>query len=244
MHVERLVRRNRPRRRCPDHDVAFLRHRHAKCRAQFIVLGKRKTHVNRQIGFVLVFHFRLGQRRFAVKTPVHRFQTAIDVAFVQNFAQRTDFVRFVGKIHGFVRIVPLAQYAQTHKVHFLRLDLLSSVSAGFFLHLTRGQTTPVDGLDFVLNRHAVTIPARYIRCIKARHRARFDDDVLENFVHRVTDVNVTVRIRRAVVQNEFRTVLLGSDLTNFVIAFLLMPLRDPLRFAFGQITTHRKRRVQ
>ena len=90
---------------------------------------------------------------------------------------------------------------------------------GIFPAPPRGQTTPVDGLDFVLNRHAVTVPARYIRCIKARHRARFDDDVLENFVHRVTDVNVTVRIRRAVVQNEFRTVLLGSDLTNFVIAF-------------------------
>ena len=102
----------------------------------------------------------------------------------------------------------------------------------------------MDRLDFVLNRHTVAVPARYVRRIKARHRARFNDDILQNLIDRVTNVNVTVGIRRAVVQNKFRTVLLSRHLADFLVAFLFLPLSNPLRFAFGQITTHRKWRVQ
>ena len=101
------------------------------------MLSKGKTHVYRQVHFILILNLSLGQCGFTIETPVHRFQTTIHIAFVQNFAECANFIRLIGKIHGFVRIVPFAQNAQTHEIHFLRFDLLGGIGTGFFLHFAR-----------------------------------------------------------------------------------------------------------
>ena len=242
MHVQSLIGGNRPRRGGPNNHIAFLCHGHAKGFGQFIVLGKAKTHVNRGVGFIGVFHFGFSQCRFTIKTPVHGLQTAIDIAFFEDFTERANFVGFIGKVHGLVRIVPFAQNAQAHEVNFLAFDLLACIGAGFFLHFARGQTTPVNRLDFIFNRHTVTIPPRHIRRVKSRHGFGLDNNVFEDFIDCVTDVNVAVGIRRTIVQNEFRTT--RDRRADGFVAFLRLPSRNPLRFAFGQITPHREWRIQ
>src|SRR3546814_1590010 len=59
------------------------------------LVGERKSHIHGGVDAVGVFDFGLGQGRAAVETPIHRLQAAEYVAFLQNAAQRPDFIRFI-----------------------------------------------------------------------------------------------------------------------------------------------------
>ena len=94
MHVERLVRRNRPRRRCPDHDVAFCATGtpNAALSLSCSANGKPRQSPNR-----FCLGIPLPPRPAPILQSKHQFtgfKPRSNVAFVQNFAQRTDFVRF------------------------------------------------------------------------------------------------------------------------------------------------------
>ena len=56
--------------------------------------------------------------------------------------------------------------------------------------------------DLELDRQPVAIPARHVGRAKAGHRFRFHDEILEDLVQRRAHVDVAVRERRAVVQDE------------------------------------------
>ena len=138
-------------------------------------------------------------------------------------------------------MVPISQHAQALKVLFLPLDLLGSISPAQALGLFDRQVFAVQLFDFALDRHAVAVPARHVRGVKTRQHFALDDDVLENLIDRVPEVNITVRIRRAIVQDEFRSPL-RSGADCFVHLFLL-PLAHPVRLALGKIAAHRERRI-
>jgi len=57
-------------------------------------------------------------------------------------------------------------------------------------------------LDLVLDRQAVTVPARRVARVEAGELARLDDHVFQDLVGRVTHVQGAVRVGRAVVQDE------------------------------------------
>ena len=192
------------------------------------MLGKRKADVNFRVALVLIFDFRLGQCRTAIKTPVDRLQAAIDVTFFNQLSECADFVGLVAVIHRQVRVVPLAQHAQTDEVLFLALHLLGRIRARLALHFGHRQMLAELLFNLNLDRHAVAIPARHVMRVKAGHVAALDNDVFQNLVHRMADVDIAVRIRRAVMQGEHRATLCG--LANALVNFLLLPLRDPLRF--------------
>ena len=67
----------------------------------------------------------------------------------------------------------------------------------------------------------MTIPARNIRRIEARQSFTFDDDVFENLVDGMTDMNISVGVGRAVMQNEFGASFAGG--TYFLIQILFLP---------------------
>ena len=81
-------------------------------------------------------------------------------------------------------------------------DLLLGVGPRKRLHL--GRRHPFAVLLFNLNfdRHAVAVPAWHISGIKTRHQPGFDNDVLQNFVNRMTNVNIPIRIGWTIVQHE------------------------------------------
>ena len=91
------------------------------------------------------------------------------------------------------------------------------------------------------NRHAVAIPARHIDRIEARHLLRFDNNVFQHLVDRMTDMNGRVGVGRAIVQNKFRLALARG--TNFFVKFFILPLLDPSRLTFGELAAHGERRV-
>src|SRR5450830_1305308 len=244
VYVQRLVRRDGPRGGGPDDDEAVLRRQRwqAEGSRQFFRFGEFEADVDRRIAFFRVFHFRLGQGRLAVKAPVDRFQTTVDIAFFQQLAQRTQLVRFITMRHGQVRIVPFAQHAQTDKVFLLALNLHIGVGTGFFQHFGRRQVLAVQFFDLDLDRHAVAIPARYIRRIETGQRARLDDHVFQDLVDGMAQVDVTVGIRWAVVQDEFWTA--SGSLAHALINFLVLPLLYPHWLALGHVAAHRKRRFR
>ncbi|MNI61955.1 hypothetical protein D3C73_1172480 [compost metagenome] len=89
-------------------------------------------------------------------------------------------------------------------------------------------------LDF--DRHAVTVPARHVMRVIAGHVAALDDDVLQDLVDRVADVNVAVRIGRAVVQHE--TGPAAASRTDRLIDVVFLPLRNPGGLALGKVAPH------
>ena len=241
MDVQCLVRRDGPRRGGPDDDEAVFGR---QCRqieglGQLVAFGELEADIDGRVAFVFVFDFSFRQRRLAIKTPVDRFQAAVDIAFFQQLAQRAQFVGFIAVRHGQVRVVPLAQHAQADEILLLALDLHVGVGAGLFQHLGRRQVLAVQFFDLDLDRHAVAIPARYIRRVEAGQRARFDDHVLEDLVDGVAQVDVAIRVRRTVMQDEFRTA--GGCLAHALVNFLVLPLLYPLRFALGHVAAHRER---
>ena len=99
--------------------------------------------------------------------------------------------------------------------------------------------------DFPLNRQAVTIPTWDIAGVFAHHLLTAHDHILEDFVQRMTNMQMSIRIRRAIMQGKGRTARrLGAQL---IVNANLGPLFEPLRLALGQAGTHweiRFRQVQ
>ena len=119
--------------------------------------------------------------------------------------------------------------------------MLGRVSACLGQYVGGWQVLAIEFFDLDFDRHAVTIPTRHKRRIEASQRLRFDDDVFQDLVDRVTQVNIAVRIRWAVMQDELRTAF--SRLADFFVNLFILPLLDPLRLALGEIAAHRERRI-
>ena len=138
-------------------------------------------------------------------------------------------------------MLPVTQHPQADEVGLLPLDLFGGVGAAEFAHPVAFQPAAIFQFDLVLDGKAVAIPARCIRCVEAGQGLSFDDDVLEDLVDRVADVYVVVRVRRAVVQNEFRPAL--GYFADFFVTLLFLPRLDPARLAPGEIAAHGEGRV-
>ncbi len=239
MHVQRLVGRNGPGRGGPDHDAGGLGQiRQTERSSQLVGILDREGDVD-GIGFlVLIFDFRLGQRRTAVEAPVHRLQALEDEATFDQLGQGADFPGFVGEVHGLVRVVPVAQDAETDEVGFLPFDLFGRVGTAALAGQIGRLVLAEGGLDLVLDRQTVAIPARHIRRVEAGQGARADDHVFDHLVHRVTNVNIAVGIRRAIVQDELRATF--ADLPQLPVQVNAVPALQNLRLALWQTGLHRK----
>ncbi|MNE62898.1 hypothetical protein D3C80_1582110 [compost metagenome] len=98
------------------------------------------------------------------------------------------------------------------------------------------------GLDLVLDRQAMAVPARNVGSIEARQGLGADDDVLEDLVDRVTDVNAAVGVGRAIVQDELRAPF--ADLPQLAVQVDAVPALQQFRFALGQTGLHRECRLR
>ena len=243
MHAHRLIGGQRPRRGGPDHRIyaGIARQRHAERLFQRVPVLDLEAHVDRGRSLVLIFHFCLGQCRLAIQAPVHRLASLVQIAALVDAAERAHDVGLGLEVHRQVRMIPVAQHAEADEVLLLPLDLLLGIGAAQLAELRRRNRLAVFFLHLQLDRQAVAIPARHIGRVETRQRLALDDDVLENFVHRMADMDVAVRIRRAVVQDEFRLTLPGR--ADFLVALLRLPARHHLRLALGEVAAHRERGV-
>src|SRR5471032_726289 len=237
MDVQGLVGREGPRRGGPDDDRRRLAQRwQAESGSEFRVVNHSEGDVDGRRFLVGVFDFRFSQGRTTIEAPVDRFQALEDEAALDHFSQRTDFPGFVGEVHGQVRVVPIAQHTQADELGFLAFNLLGGVGTAQLTGTVRSQVLAVGHFNLVLDRQAVAVPARDIRRVETRKGFRANDHVLENLVQRMTDVNSAVGIRRAVVQDELRTIL--ANLAQLLVQANAVPALQNLRLALGQAGLH------
>ena len=158
-----------------------------------------------------------------------------------DFTQGADDARFRLRLHGQVRMRPVAEDAKADEIGFLQLDLARRIGAAGgaeFGGADFGARFADLLLDLLLNRQAVAVPAGHIGAVKAEQMAGFGDDIFQDFVKRMADVNGTVGIGRAVVQDEFRRISEGGAL--FAVNIGLFPEGQHLRLTLRQIAAHRK----
>ncbi len=145
-------------------------------------------------------------------------------------------------IHRQIRILPITQHTQALKVFALSGDLfLGEGSTGVTKFFGGYRITRLaDGLlDLVLNRQAVAVPAWDIDSIVAVETARFDNNILEDFVHGMADMNIAIRIGGAIMQ-DVALAPAAAGPQSLVNAFIA-PARQTHRLAFGKPCAHRKR---
>ncbi|SLM48254.1 protein of unknown function [Nitrospira japonica] len=190
---------------------------------------------------IVILHFRLGQRGLILRTPQHRLETLVDAPTLHELAELPHDRRFVARIHGQIRVLPIAERAQTLKLFALDVAELLGIFPA-----EPADRRGIEGLllfaeilqHLMLDRQTMAIPTRHIRHVKARHGFRLDDDVLENLVQGVADMNSAVGIRRTVVEDVAGPPLPGL-LDLFVQAFLFPPSQQ-FGFPLRQVRLHGK----
>ncbi len=140
------------------------------------------------------------------------------MAVLNDFAQRPNNIGLKLVIHRQVRVFPVAQHTETHEILFLPVHLTACILPAF---LTKCFDVDLDAgladllFNLVLNRQPVAIPAGHIRSIIATQSTGLDDDILQYFIDRMTDMNIAICVGRAIVQNEFLSAV--TLLTNFFV---------------------------
>ena len=198
MHGDRQVRGDRPGRRRPDQK-----------RGRDVLVGDpevgRERDVDRRILPLLVLELRLGERGAVGEAPAHRLEGLVDEVLLVDAAEGAGDLGLVREGHRRVWTVPEPADAQALELLALDADVLLGVGAAGATDLDRAHVLLLGAellVDLLLDRKAVAIPAGDVRRVEAHHRPAADDDVLEDLVQSVADVDVPVRVRRPVVEDE------------------------------------------
>ena len=191
----------------------------------------------------MVFDLSFGQRGLFNRRPHHGLGPLIQRAVHQEFHEFLGNHAFCVEIHRQVRFGPIAGDAQTLEFITLNVDPTFCEFPAFGAEIIDWDFVFVFALlavlffDLPFNRKPVTIPARDVSAVKAHHLMAAHDHVLDRFVQRVTDMQVAVRIGRAIMQAEHLAARLR---TKPVINPDLFPMGQPFRFTLGQASAHRE----
>lgn len=208
---------------------------------QCILIDCLESNVDGRRSFVVIFNFRFRQRRTVVNVLVNWFRVFVQVIVVDDFVQRADDVGFSFEVYGQVRVRLVVQYVQTDKVFALIVNLGRRVFAVFGAEFGGGEffiRFIVFLFDFQFDRQIVVVLVRYIRRVIIGKFFGFYDNVFQNFVNRVINMNVVIRIRRVIMQNEGFFVFFSR--TDDVVQIIISLTRQYFGFAFGEIVTYRE----
>ena len=226
-----LVRRDRPRRCGPDHDM-------------MICALHRKLHPHHRHLAVVVFHFGFGERRAFHRAPHDRLGAADEAAFHRHVEEFGDDHRLALEGHGEVGVVPFALDAEAAEFLALHFHPMLGIGAAGGAELVgrHGILRAVLGAELLLHlpfdRQAVAVPARQVGGVEALHLVRADDDVLDDLVERRAEVDVAVGVGRAVMEDEGLAALGG--LAELRVEAHRVPALDPFGLGLGQAGAHRE----
>ena len=243
MERDGQVRRDGPRRRGPDQDAGAAAGQRRRQRAErgAALGGQRKLDVDRRRPVRLVLHLGLGQRGPAPDAPVHRFLAAVDQILLDEAAEGAHDGRLVGVPHRQVRRAPVAEDAEPPEAGALHFDVALGVPPALAAHLADAHLA-LARAEFAVHAQfdgqAVAVPARHVRRVVAGHRARPDDEVLQNLVERGADVDVAVGVGRAVVQHV--ALRPAPPLADPAVQVHLLPAGDRVGLGGGQAGLHPK----
>ena len=144
---------------------------------------------------VFVFRFGVCKGGFVGRIPEDGLETTVDIALLAEAKEGLDDFGFEGGGHREVWVVPVTADAEALELCLLRGHPAGSVFAAACAEGIGGPldlflTELFDDGDF--DRQAVVIPAGDVRRFVTGHRLVFDDDVLEGFIERVSEVDVAI----------------------------------------------------
>ena len=171
--------------------------------------------------------------------PVNGLEALVDVAVFIHLAEHTHLVCLEALVHGLVRVLPVADNAQTLEALHLDADILLGVGLAGGAEVGNAHCLVIELLlldDGAFDRHAVVIPAGDVGRVVAAHCVRAGDEVLDGLVKGVTHMDVAVGERRAVMQVEQR--LAFVFLEHFVVNIELLPVLEHIRLTLGKAGSH------
>ena len=192
---------------------------------------------------VLVFDFCFGQCRLTVGAPVNGLLALVDVALVCHFAEDFQLLRFQMRVEGDIAVSEITDNAHTDEVFLLDFDPFLRVSQALLAEFQRSHVRTIFTGVFeygVFDRQTMGIPARYIDGFIASHVVVSDDDIFQGFIQRMADVDLAIRIRRAIVQYEGRCAFFLSLFDSLFIQMILLPEFYEARFLFRKVAAHRE----
>ena len=142
----------------------------------------------------------------AALAPVDRLATLVDHAAFVHRGEDLDVASLVAVLERQVGIAPIAAHSQPLELLALYVDELEGPIATELAKLRlrdlRHLVRPELLLDLMLDGLAVAVPAWNVGCVEAAHRLVLHDEVFEYLVVRRTHVDMTVGVRRAVVEQK------------------------------------------
>ena len=225
---------DRPGRRRPDHDRGAAQRARAG--------GDRELHPHRVGRVVVVLDLRLGERRLLHHRPHDRLRAAIELARHGELHELGGDRRLRGVAHRRIRVLEIAVDADALELGRLHAHPVAREVAAFAAELVDRHRVLVPALgavfllDLPLDRQAVAVPARHVIGVVAEHLVRADDHVLQDLVQPRADMDVGVRVGRAVVQDVFLAALRLFPLAAVEVE--LFPARQDLRLLLRQPGAH------
>ncbi len=192
----------------------------------------------------MILDLGLGQRGLLDHRPQDRLRPLVEPAIDQELADLAHDLRLGAVSHRRVRVVPVADYAEALKLLLLLLDPVGGEVAAFLAELRDRHAVlglvlgAVFLLDDPFDRQAVAVPARHVGRVLAEHLLRTVDHILQDLVQRMAEMDLTIGIRRSVMQDELLSTLGG--LAQPLVKPHLLPALDQLRFERWQAAAHRK----
>ncbi len=206
-------------------------------------LGDAELDPDGEAVLVVVLDLGLGERCLFDGRPHDGFRALVERAVHQEFHEFLGDHAFGVEVHRQVGIGPVARDAQALELVALDVDPAFGEAAAFLAEIDDGDVVLVLALravlllDLPLDGQAVAVPAGDVAGVEAHHLVRADDHVLDRLVQRVPDVEVAVRVRRAVMQDERGAVRFFAQA---VVDADLLPMLQPARLAVGQPRAHRE----
>ena len=197
---------------------------------------------------VVVFDLGLGQRGLFDRRPHHGLRPLIQAPVHQQLHELARDHRLGVVVHGEVRVVPLAGDAKAAELVALDADPVFGEAAAFLPELDDVHGVLVQPplavllFDLPFDRQAVAVPAGDIARVAAHHLLAADDEVLEHLVQRVADMQMPVRVRRPVVQDERRAP--GRGAAQAVVDAKAFPAGKPVRLTLRQARAHGEIRLR
>ena len=172
---------------------------------------------------------------------MHWLLALVHQALFEKSPKRSRDVGLVPEIHREVGRTPRSEHAEA--LEFIGHDANEAFRVGTARppdvrdrHLAR--FGPEFAVDAVLDRETMAVVSRNVGRIKAGHRARLHDKVLQDLVERGAKMNLPVGVRRTVVEHELRRATPpGANLAVQIHAF---PARDRLGFGLLEVGLHRE----
>ena len=192
---------------------------------------------------IMILNFRFSQRRLFDRRPHHGLGASVKRAVHQKLLEFLGDDAFGVMGHCQVRIGPVAGHAETLELVPLDVDPAFSEAAALLAKLDHVDRVLVASvlaillLDLPLDREAMAVPAGDIARVLAHHLLGADHHVLQDLVQRVADMQMPVRVGRAIVERELRATRLAA---KPVIDTDPLPSLQPARLAPRQSRPHRE----